>query len=297
MSRIKCYKHLVSEENSSYMKNPLATILSVVIAATLFSSCDNDPDNLYGKKKEMQILDEFGDVATTAYASIYSGTVIRVIGGIGDNHIVEVEDEDILTAIYSGRGAMVDGIIPTETMPAQVILLAKKFGTSKVTITDTDIDQTVQVQVTVVNEYATLEIKESSVDGIEEGMKIGFIYGESNEYQIISTNGKEYTSSESGEYHWGEYNYEKNTLTLTLKNKDGETTWNITDADKNAAGHDWYVDEILTGLALPREEVLTKESPAVSYPTLFKFTDINNPDRYFKTGSSRSSANIKYNFN
>ena len=279
------------------MKNPLATILSVVIAATLFSSCDNDPDNLYGKKKEMQILDEFGDVATTAYASIYSGTVIRVIGGIGDNHIVEVEDEDILTAIYSGRGAMVDGIIPTETMPAQVILLAKKFGTSKVTITDTDIDQTIQVQVTVVNEYATLEIKESSVDGIEEGMKIGFIYGESNEYQIISTNGKEYTSSESGEYHWGEYNYEKNTLTLTLTNKDGETTWNITDADKNAVGHDWYVDEVLTGLALPREEVLTKESPAVSYPTLFKFTDINNPDRYFKTGSSRSSDNIKYNFN
>ena len=279
------------------MKNTLATILSVVIAATLFSSCDNDPNNLYGKKKEMQILDEFGDVSTTAYASIYSGTVIRVIGGIGDNHIVEVEDEDILTAIYSGRGAMVDGIIPTETMPAQVILLAKKFGSSKVTITDTDIDQTIQVQVTVVNEYATLEIKESSVDGIEEGMKIGFIYGESNEYQIISTNGKEYTSSESGEYHWGEYNYEKNTLTLTLKNKDGETTWNITDADKNAAGHDWYVDEILTGLALPREEVLTKESPAVSYPTLFQFTDINNPDRYFKTGSSRSSANIKYNFN
>ena len=279
------------------MKNTLATILSVVIAATLFSSCDNDPDNLYGKKKEMQILDEYGDVATTAYASIYSGTVIRIIGGIGDNHIVEVEDEDILTAIYSGRGAMVDGIIPTETMPAQVILLAKKFGTSKVTITDTDIDQTIQVQVTVVNEYATLEIKESSVDGIEEGMKIGFIYGESNEYQIISTNGKEYTSSESGEYHWGEYNSEENTLTLTLKNKDGETTWNITDADKNAAGHDWYVDEILTGLALPREEVLTKESPAVSYPTLFKFTDINNPDRYFKTGSSRSSANIKYNFN
>ena len=279
------------------MKNTLATILSIVIAATLFSSCDNDPDNLYGKKKEMQILDEYGDVATTAYASIYSGTVIRIIGGIGDNHIVEVEDEDILTAIYSGRGAMVDGIIPTETMPAQVILLAKKFGTSKVTITDTDIDQTIQVQVTVVNEYATLEIKESSLEGIEEGMKIAFIYGESNEYQIISTNGKEYTSSESGEYHWGEYNYEKNTLTLTLKNKDGDTVWNITDADKNAAGHDWYIDEILTGLALPREEVLTKESPAVSYPTLFKFTDINNPDRYFKTGSSRSSANIKYNFN
>ena len=279
------------------MKNTLATILSVVIAATLFSSCDNDPDNLYGKKKEMQILDEYGDVATTAYASIYSGTVIRIIGGIGDNHIVEVEDEDILTAIYSGRGAIVDGIIPTETMPAQVILLAKKFGSSKVTITDTDIDQTIHIQVTVVNEYATLEIKESSVEGIEEGMKIAFIYGESNEYQIISENGKEYTSVEAGEYHWGEYNSEENTLTLTLKNKDGDTVWNITDADKNAAGHDWYIDEILTGLALPREEVLTKESPAVSYPTLFKFTDINNPDRYFKTGSSRSSANIKYNFN
>ena len=279
------------------MKNTLATILSIVIAATLFSSCDNDPDNLYGKKKEMQILDEYGDVATTAYASIYSGTVIRIIGGIGDNHIVEVEDEDILTAIYSGRGAMVDGIIPTETMPAQAILLAKKFGSSKVTITDTDIDQTIHIQVTVVNEYATLEIKESSVEGIEEGMKIAFIYGESNEYQIISENGKEYTSVEAGEYHWGEYNSEENTLTLTLKNKDGDTVWNITDADKNAAGHDWYIDEILTGLALPREEVLTKHSPAVSYPTLFKFTDTKNPERYFITGSGRSSANIKYNFN
>lgn len=279
------------------MKNTLATILSIIIAATLFSSCDNDPDNLYGKKKEMQILDESGNTTTTAYTSIYSGTVISIVGGIGDNHIVEVEDEDILTAIYSGRGAMVDGIIPTETMPAQVILLAKKFGSSKVTITDTDIDQTIHVQVTVVNEYATLEIKESSMEGIEQGMKIAFIYGESNEYQIISKNGKEYTSIESGEYHWGEYDYEENSLTLTLKNKDGETIWNITDADKNAAGHDWYVDEILTGLALPREEVLTKNSPAVIYPTLFKFTDTKNPERYFITGSGRSSANIKYNFN
>ena len=279
------------------MKNTLATFLSLVLVMILFPSCDNDPDNLYGKKKEMHILDESGNTTTTAYTSIYSGTVISIVGGIGDNHIVEVEDEDILTAIYSGRGAMVDGIIPTETMPAHVILLAKKFGSSKVTITDTDIDQTIHVQVTVVNEYATLEIKESSMEGIEEGMKIAFIYGESNEYQIISKNGKEYTSIESGEYHWGEYDYEENSLTLTLKNKDGETIWNITDADKNAAGHDWYVDEILTGLALPREEVLTKYSPAVIYPTLFKFTDIKNPERYFITGSGRSSANIKYNFN
>ena len=262
------------------MKNTLATFLSLVLVMILFPSCDNDPDNLYGKKKEMQILDESGNTTTTAYASIYSGTVISIVGGIGDNHIVEVEDEDILTAIYSGRGAMVDGIIPTETMPAQVILLAKKFGSSKVTITDTDIDQTIHVHVTVVNEYATLEIKESSMEGIEEGMKIAFIYGESNEYQIISKNGKEYTSIESGEYHWGEYDYEENSLTLTLKNKDGETIWNITDADKNAAGHDWYVDDVLTGLALPREEVLTKYSPAVIYPTLFKFTDTNHQHKY-----------------
>ena len=53
------------------MKNTLSTILSIFIATTLFSSCDNDPDNLYGKKKEMQILDESGNTTTTAYASIY----------------------------------------------------------------------------------------------------------------------------------------------------------------------------------------------------------------------------------
>ena len=140
------------------MKNTFRTILSFVFAITIFASCDNDPDNLYGKNKEMQILDEFGDVTTTAYASIYSGTILSIVGGIGDNHIVEVEDEDILTATYSYRGAMVDGIIPTETMPASVILLPEKFGSTTVTITDTDIDKTIQVHVTVVNEYATLEI-------------------------------------------------------------------------------------------------------------------------------------------
>lgn len=279
------------------MKNTFRTILSFVFAITIFASCDNDPDNLYGKNKEMQILDEFGDVTTTAYASIYSGTILSIVGGIGDNHIVEVEDEDILTATYSYRGAMVDGIIPTETMPASVILLPEKFGSTTVTITDTDIDKTIQVHVTVVNEYATLEIKESSIDGIEAGMKLAFIYGESNEYQFVTQNGKEYTSSESGEYHWGEYNTDDNTMSLTLKNEIGETIWKITDADNNKAGNAPYIEDVYAGLALPFEQVLTKIiSPAIYYPTLFKFTDTNNSDRYFITGSGRSTANIKYNF-
>lgn len=34
------------------MKNTLATILSIVIAATLFSSCDNDPDIYMERRKK-----------------------------------------------------------------------------------------------------------------------------------------------------------------------------------------------------------------------------------------------------
>lgn len=56
-------------------------------------------------------------------------------------------------------------------------------------------------------------------------MKLAFALGKSNEYQIVTQSGRHYTSSDSGEYHWGEYDTEENSIMLTLKNEKGETAW------------------------------------------------------------------------
>ena len=76
--------------------------LFLALAFALFISCDNDPDNLYGKKKEFRILDEYGSQTTHAYASIISGTYLEIVGGIGTNHVIEVArvGSDIATVPY-----------------------------------------------------------------------------------------------------------------------------------------------------------------------------------------------------
>ena len=46
------------------MKKLLNIFAIVVLATTLLSSCSDDPDHLYGKKKPMRILDEDGNAVT-----------------------------------------------------------------------------------------------------------------------------------------------------------------------------------------------------------------------------------------
>lgn len=273
-------------------------ILTSALAALAFiclTSCDNDPDNLYGKKKEMQILDEHGDVTTHTYASLISGTSLEIVGGIGNNHIVEVENESILTFHYNHRGAG-HSTIPTETLPANVIIQPHKLGSTTVSITDSDIDKTIHVQVDIVNEYSALTISGSNVEGMEDGMMIALQRGESSEYRIVSQNGKEWSSSETGEYHFrkNEEDYQdRGYLLLTLKSGDSETTWKITDADNNKDDYQYYISDIMYGLNLP-DDVMTKFSPAFRYPSVFLFTDTSDPDRSFITGPA--DITIKYTF-
>ena len=66
---------------------------AIALALTIFTSCGMDPDNLYGKRKEFQILDEHGKSTTHAYASKISGTSLKIVGGLGGHHRVVVEDE------------------------------------------------------------------------------------------------------------------------------------------------------------------------------------------------------------
>jgi hypothetical protein len=272
---------------------------AIVLLITIFTSCDGDPDNLYGKRKEFQILDEYGSPTTHAYASKISGTYLKIVGGIGSNHVIEVEDETVIMAEYSHRGASGNILWMDTTYPAGVHITPLKFGSTTVSITDTDIDKTIHVQVDVVNEYEALTIKESSVEGLEKGMKIAFAIDATNEYRIAAKEGSEYYSVAKGEYHFHEYvpenynNPENNYLLLTLKDSEGETTWKITDADNNKDGNKNYVDDLLEGLKLSNR-VTTKFSPAFHYPTLFLFTDTANPDRHFVTG--RCNENIKWTF-
>ena len=279
------------------MNLKLSFISAMVLAICTLSSCDADPDNLYGKNKEMQILDESGEPCTNTYASFIHGGNLSIVGGIGDNHIVEVEDESILTATYSRRGASCDGPIPTETLPAHVIIEPKSYGSTTVTITDTDIDKTLHVEIQVVDDYTAFSVLESNVEGLEKDMMLAFFLKNKvkshDEYRIVSKDGKNYVSSVVGDYHFGDYDETENSLTLTLINGETETTWKITDADNNAAGHPNYIHYLLGGLRLPNS-LLTKTSPALIYPSKFQFTDTSNPERYFITG--RADINIKYLF-
>lgn len=272
---------------------------AIAVLFTLLTSCDNDPDNLYGKRKELQILDEHGNVTTHAYASRISGAYLEIVGGIGSNHVIEVEDESVLTAEYFHRGASGSVLWLDTTIPARVHLTPLKFGSTTVSITDTDIDKTIHVQVDVVNEYEALTIRESNVEGLEEGRKIAFSIDDTNEYHITFKDGSGYHSVSTGEYHFHEYSpetyadSEENYLLLTLKYPEGETTWKITDADNNKDDRKYYISDILEGLRLS-QRVTTKYSPAISYPTLFLFTDTVDPARRFVTGSC--DENIKWTF-
>ena len=280
-----------------YMKLKLSFISAIALAICTLSSCDNDPDNLYGKNKEMQILNESGEPCTNAYATFIHGANLSIVGGIGDNHIVEVEDESILTATYSSRGAMCDGPVPTETLPAHVIIEPKGYGSTTVSITDTDIDKTIHVEIKIVDDYLAFTVQESNVEGLEKDMMLAFFLKNKlkshDEYRIVSKEDNGYVSSIVGDYHFGDYDVAENSLTLTIINGETETTWKITDADNNAAGHEYYNRYLLGGLRLPNS-LLTKTSPALIYPSKFQFTDTSNPERYFITG--RADTDIKYLF-
>lgn len=55
----------------------------------------------------------------------------------------------------------------------------------------------------------------------------------------------------------------------------------------------YYIPDISEGLRLS-QHVSTKFSPAIHYPTLFLFSDTDNPDRNFVTG--RCKEHIKWMF-
>ena len=263
----------------------IATVLLAVMSA---ASCD-DPDNLYGKKKEMQILDEKGEPVEQMYVSIITSGTLSIVGGMGDNHTVEVQDESILTAHYNGRGAG-HSHIPTETLPASVVLLPHKLGSTVVSITDNDTDETLHVQVDVVHQYIGLTVSESTADELEDGTMILFLQDRDvNEYRIVSRNRKEYETLAKGEYHFeeprediGDTYINPGDVRMTLKDENGETVWKITDADNNKNAFHGYISDVLSGLGLP-DEIITKE-PAMHYPELFLYTDIFDINRHYMTG-------------
>lgn len=273
----------------------IATVLLAVMSA---ASCD-DPDNLYGKKKEMQILDEKGEPVEQMYVSIITSGTLSIVGGMGDNHTVEVQDESILTAHYNGRGAG-HSHIPTETLPASVVLLPHKLGSTVVSITDNDTDETLHVQIDVVHQYIGLTVSESTAEELEDGTMILFLQDRDvNEYRIVSRNGKEYETLAKGEYHFEEPREDisdtyinPGDVRMTLKDENGETVWKITDADNNKNAFHGYISDVLSGLGLP-DEIITKE-PAMHYPELFLFTDIFDVNRHFMTGRMEV---IEYTFN
>ena len=275
------------------MKRVLNILAAVVLVTTILSSCDNDPDNLYGKNKPMRILDENGNVTTKAYVSTVSHTFLDIVGGVGYNHTIEVEDETLVEVGYSNRGAT-NSFLPkySETDPAEVFIKALKFGSTTISITDEDINKTITIDVEVVNEYKALTIKESTIESLEKGVMLVFLNEEKNEYRFVKKRGQEYISLEQGTYHF-EDSADYSRLPLTLNNGNTESNWIITDADNNKNGYKHYISNIIEGLNLPYS-ITTRFQPAIHFPREFLFTDISNPESYFKTGPANTI--IKYTF-
>lgn len=275
------------------MKRVLKILSVVMLATTLLLSCSDDPDNLYGKKKPMRILDENGNVTTKAYVSTVSHTFLDIVGGVGYNHTIEVEDETLVEVGYSNRGAT-NSFLPkySETDPAEVFIKALKFGSTTISITDEDINKTITIDVEVVNEYKALTIKESTIESLEKGVMLVFLNEEKNEYRFVKKRGQEYISLEQGTYHF-EDSADYSRLPLTLNNGNTESNWIITDADNNKNEYRHYISNILEGLNLPYS-ITTRFQPAIHFPQEFLFTDNSNPERYFKTGPANTT--IKYTF-
>ena len=273
----------------------VVTMMTCAMTAMGICSCDNnDPDNLYGKHKDMKIVNNDLMAINIVYANKIEGGGFNVIGGKGDNYKVEVLDEDVLTAEIYQRG--VGHSDPLEwTQPIAVSLFPKKLGETTVVVIDTDTDQIESVRVKVVNRYAALTVSESSVEDIVDGMQLWLMNeGENgtNDYHFVRQKYHEFSASETGEYHFEIHENDRSYFYLTLKDPEKETTWIVTDADNNREGYKWYEPDVVRGIKL-HKHVLTKRTETPAYPKLFLFTDIADPERSFKTGPAET---INYRF-
>ena len=251
-------------------------------------SCDNnDPNDFYGKHRQMQLVDNGYNIVEMTYATPAKGGGFNIIGGMGDNHRIEVMDEDILTATYNPRSSLQPENV---TFLASVNLHPKKVGETSVIVTDTDTDETKMIKVKVIYNYATLTIRESTTEGLMNGMKICLMdEGEEggNEYHIAIQDDNEYISYEKGKYHFDLPEHDRSYFFLTLKNDEKETTWKITDADNNSRGYDDYISDVIKGIRL-HDHVLTKMTPSYAYPQIFLFTDTADSERHFLTGPAKT---------
>lgn len=275
-------------------KSVFILAVGAMMSMSVCSCDDNDPDNLYGKHKDMMIVDDNLLAVDMVYATIIEGGGFSVIGGKGDNYRVEVLDEDVLTAKVYQRGVGHSDPL-TWTQPVAVYLTPKKLGETIVAVTDTDTDETESVRVKVVNRYASLTISDSYVEDITDGSRLWLMdEGENgdNEYRLVRQKYDEYLVSDTGEYHFELPENDRSYFYLTLSNAENETTWIVTDADNNLEGYEWYESDVISGIGL-HQHVLTKRTETPAYPKIFLFTDTADPERYFKTGPAKS---IKHRF-
>lgn len=256
---------------------------AVIIALALFSSCVKDVVGQdYGKDNQIQILDENGEEVNHVYISRWEMPVCySIVGGLGENYLIEVEDTDVVSCHVNSK--IVDSFcfIPYLVEPAELYVSGIAFGSTTISITDVDADQTIYLHVDVMDGYIAASIVQSDVDGYEENMLLAFSISESNEYRILSQSGKEYTTVEVGTYKFGEPG--KTGWELTLSCGDSETAWCITDADNNRHGYANYIPDVSQGLGLPYS-VTTKFEFQEHYPDRFCFTDTANPERSFISG-------------
>lgn len=261
----------------------LKLLAAFVVALSFLISCDYSKlDDRYGKKIPLVVVDANEEEINQLYFPRWSGSYYYIHGGLGENYQVEVEDTSVLYCYIKRKRAETVCLLPVKMIPSTIVIHGKKFGETTISITDTDVDQTVHLQVEVIDEYSAITILESEADSYEENMLLAFRIGGGKDYRLLKKEGEEYTTSEIGTYEFGEPSETDWKITLTCGEQ--ETVWRITDADNNRAGHKYYSPSVVSGIDFPYKIFTKVWDPIYHYPTKFRFTDTANPDRSFITG-------------
>lgn len=265
-------------------------ILAVIICL-LFVCISCGYDDPYGNDKPMRLLNEDGEEIDQVHLSRWatSYTYSYIVGGVGENYVIEVEDTSVVDYFYNRKCESKFIFKTYKVDPTEIYISSKKVGSTTISVTDTDAGQTLHIPVHVSDTYAALTILESNVGGYEENMFLAFRIEEDNDYRVLKRDGDEYATLEKGKYTFAEWSQSLNEeWELTLTCEDEVSVWRITDADNNEGGYKGYISDVVFGLMFP-DPVITKWQIAPAYPVKFRFTDTANPDRSFITGP----ANLK----
>ena len=153
----------------------LKVFAALVCALSFLTSCGyNEFEGVYGKKESLRIVNKNENEVHQVYLTKWTHPMFYILGGMGSNYEVEVEDTSLVSYTICSKLIEKLSFLNVNKIPSRIYLQGKKLGRTTVSITDTDVNQTVHLQVEITGAYSAITILESDVEGYEEDMLLAF---------------------------------------------------------------------------------------------------------------------------